>query len=403
MEDNLKILKLQKDFFVDKKKYFEDKIKNLSDKKLKLEIDGGIKTPNIGFKQSIINFFKSEFFGFIKRYLFFMILFTLCFYILFHVNSTTKNNMIITENKIFFYLVVIFIMIIINDLMEINQEYLFKFTFLILISLIISYYAMTYIYKLNINHNNDKNTRYSEYGIKGIIVTLSTIFISIITIIIFYFQFKKKHDFASFNLMNSFNKAINKNYIFVIFIFIYVYFYSRIYYHLSWNNSLTDIICPTVLGSVLLFFLFCFFIFMALKMKIINQLQILNSFIAFYSILFFIIISNLYIFTNSLNSVCTEATHETIEQSNNSERLILLIIFALIIILWLDDSRDWHQIGSIFFIIATIITLLTMFYYSTIYPTISIPAFWLFIEWMIIIFRRKENSKNSFHYSFMNV
>jgi phosphatidylglycerophosphate synthase len=140
-----------------------------------------------------------------------------------------------------------------------------------------------------------------------------------------------------------------------------------------------------------------------MKMKIINKIQIFNSFIAFFSILFFIIILDLYIFTQSLNSVCTEATQNSIEYSNNQNRLMIIIIIALVIILWLHDSRDWHQIGSILFILSTIVTFLTMFYYSQIYQGISLLSFWLFIEWVIVIFNKKENSKNSFHYSFMKV
>ena len=386
-------LELKKKSYLEKQEYFKELLKNVTDKKLKLEIDGGIKTDNVGFKQSIINFFKSDFFDFIKKYLFFIVLFTLCFYLLYYVDDSTKNNMIISETKLFFYLVIIFIIVIVNDLIEINQEYLFKFTFLILFSLIISYYTMTYIYQINNLSNSQKN----------IFILLSTLFIGLVTMIIFYFEFKKKHTFASFNLMKSFNKAINKNYYFMIFIFIYIFLYSRIYYHLSWNNSLTDILCPTVLGTVLLLFIFCLFIFIALKMKIINQINILNSFIVFFSILFFVGVSNLFVFLHSLNSVCEEATPDSVEQSNNIEKLTLLIIFSIIIILWLDDSRDWHQIGSIFFIVATIIILSSMFYYSTVYPSISLLSFWAFIEWIIIIFTKKENSKNSFHHSFMNV
>jgi phosphatidylglycerophosphate synthase len=137
-------------------------------------------------------------------------------------------------------------------------------------------------------------------------------------------------------------------------------------------------------------------------MKIINKIQILNSFIALLSIVFFIVILKLYIFLTSLNTVCT-VPNQVAENSNNTGKITILILFSLFIILWLDDTRTWHQLGSILFIIATVVTLVSMFYYSTIYPSLSILSFWLFIEWMIIMFRQKENSKNSFHYSFMNV
>ena len=81
----------------------------------------------------------------------------------------------------------------------------------------------------------------------------------------------------------------------------------------------------------------------------------------------------------------------------------LLIIASIFTILWLDDTRNWKQIGSIFFVVVSIITLYCMFYYSVAYPSTGMMSFWLFIEWLIIVFYRKENSKNSIHYSFMKV
>ena len=102
---------------------------------------------------------------------------------------------------------------------------------------------------------------------------------------------------------------------------------------------------------------------------------------------------------SSLGTICT--TNETVESIHEQEMVSLLMIASIFTILWLDDSRNWKQIGSIFFIIATIITLYCMFYYSVAYPSTGMLSFWLFIEWLIIIFYRKENSKNSIHYSFM--
>jgi hypothetical protein len=103
-----------------------------------------------------------------------------------------------------------------------------------------------------------------------------------------------------------------------------------------------------------------------------------------------------------LNSICIgEVTPETSEQSSNSDKLMIIIFIALLIVLWLDDTRYWHQSGSLLFILATIVTLLSMFYYSTIYPSTSLLSFWLFVEWCILIFSNKQNSKNSLHYSFM--
>jgi hypothetical protein len=393
MEDKFNILKLKEALYNEKQKNYEERLKKAISVKSRLEIDFGRKDKQIGFKQSIINFFKSEYFEFMMKYLFFMIVFTLCFYVLFHINNNTDNKVILYETKIFYYAVVFLILIIINDLIEVPQENLFYFVLLIFLSLVSCYYAIELLNKYN----------HSSFNKKGLLVIGSSAIIGIITIIIFSVGFKLRNKFSAYNLMHSFNKAISKNLAFIIFILIYVYFYHIVYRISNWKNKLSDILSPTILGSVLLFFVFCFFVFIAIKMKIINKIQILNSFIAFLSIVFFIGILNLYIFTNSLNSVCVQPVSNKVDNSNNTERLNILIFISLFIILWLRDTRTWHQIGSILFILASCIALLTMFYYSTIYPSIALLSFWLFIEWMIIIFNNKENSKNSFHHSFMNV
>ena len=386
MEDNLKILKMK----LSDTKIKQDLFKKKLEETLKKKINLGITNKSIGFIQSTINFFKSEFFKFMYKYLFFLVIFTLCFYVIYSINNSTNNKVIIYENKVFHYLVIFLIIIFINDIFQTPQENIFRFIILIILSLIASYNSIKLINKVN-----------TTPFLKSLIVIASCIIITLITLTIFYLVFKRNNQFSSYNLMNEFNKTIGKNYVFMIFIYIYILFYSAVYNLLNKNTNLTDILCPTITGTVLLLFVFSFFIFIAIKIKLINKIQILNSFIAFISIFIFIVLLNLYIFLNCLNNVCIEHTDEI--HNSTTERLTLLIFFALFIILWLDDTRTWHQLGSIFFIIASVIMILTMFYYSTIYPNISVLSFWLFIEWMIIIFRQKDNSKNSFHYSFMNV
>jgi hypothetical protein len=391
--DNSKILKYKIEAAKESKKFFEDDLKKTTDKIAKYKIDFGIKNSSVGFIQSIKNFFKSEMFNFIHNYLFLLIVFTLCFYILLNVSKKTTNYLVIYETNIFFYLIIFLIMIFINDLLGVSQENLFKFIGLIILSLVACYYGMKFIN----DHTSDKSNI-----IKLLFIIFCCIAVIIIAMIIFYFEFKRKSQYSSYNLMNTFNKIIKKNYIFMIFILIYVFFYSKIFNFLNWNSSLSDIICPTVIGCLLLCCILFYLIFIALKMKIINNIQILNSFIALLSIVFFIVILKLYIFLTSLNTVCTEV-NPVVENSNSTGKITVLILISLFIILWLDDTRTWHQLGSILFICASAVTLVSMFYYSTIYPSISILSLWLFIEWMIIMFRQKENSKNSFHYSFMKV
>jgi hypothetical protein len=153
-------------------------------------------------------------------------------------------------------------------------------------------------------------------------------------------------------------------------------------------------------------------VYLGLKLKVIKQISILNTFITLFAIVFFLGTVFCYIFMSSLTNICVVSQNEinqdansqdTLQQIEIKERLIWGIIVSLIIVLWLRDSRSWRQIGSIVFIITTIFVLAAMFYYSTVYPSLSVLSLWLFFEWILLIFKEKENSKNSVHFSFMNV
>ena len=339
-------------------------------------------------------FFKSELYTFMKYYLYFIVLFTIIFYIILHINNNTKNKLAIIETKIFFYMVIVVIFIIINDILESPIESINKFILIILITLLLIYIS-TYL----IEHYYVKDGFYN----KLIVVIPSSILIFIVMSIYIYFSFHRKNKNNAIDLYNSFNYGIIKNLKFTIFLVIYLYIYYGIYYILNVNSASSNILKPFILGIFLVFFIFSLIIYIGLKLKIINRLQVLNTFISLYYIAFFLFFVCLYIFMSSLKSICDN--NEDKEQNNNSlheeEYVSLLILGSIFIILWLDDSRNWKQIGSLLFVIITIFTLYCMFYYSNAYPSTGILSFWLFIEWLIIIFFRKENSKNSIHYVFM--
>ena len=141
-------------------------------------------------------------------------------------------------------------------------------------------------------------------------------------------------------------------------------------------------------------------IFIAIKIKLIKKNDILNTFIVLISISIFLGLVYGYIFMSSLSTICTKSAN--VEEINQEENMVIIMIIATLIILWYDDVRNWHQFGSILFVFATIIAFYSTFYYSISHPNVSLFSTWLFIEWLIIIFYRKENSKNSLHFSFMD-
>jgi hypothetical protein len=336
-------------------------------------------------------FFKSDFYFFIKYYFYFLILFSICFYILMYLNNS-KNPTSRSESKVFFYLLLIFLFIIISEILSTPQESLDKFIMIIIFSLI-----LVYIISKIINHYRPSNFGKNFWSIFGI----SLFIFSVVSGIIYYiFEFKSKDKNKASNLYSTFNYAIIKNLNFLIFFTIYLFFFKSTYSFFDSNTNLATILQPAILGILLMFFIFCVIIYIALKSKLINKNQVLNTFLALFSISIFLGLMLLQTFMSSLSTIC--ATKEEDKSSDNTENICLLIIISIIIVLWYDDERNWHQIGSILFVIITIFALYVMFSYSTTHPSCGLLSFWLFIEWCILVSYRKLNSKNSLHFSFMN-
>jgi hypothetical protein len=289
----------------------------------------------------------------------------------------------------FYYLLIIFLFIIISDILETPLESLNKFLLIIIFSLLLVY-AVGYILE-----HFFKN---KFFIMKLIYIYLVALVIGIITIIVIYLTYRNADN--KNDLYNSFNYALYKNILFLMYFTFYLFIYYIFYYFFDWNNSLTDILCPAILGGLLIFFVFSIIIFIAIKIKLIKRNDVLNTFIVLISISIFLGLVYGYIFMSSLSTICT--TNANVEQINQEENMAILMIISTLIILWYDDVRNWHQFGSILFVFATIIAFYSTFYYSISHPNVSFFSTWLFIEWLIIIFYRKENSKNSIHFSFMD-
>jgi hypothetical protein len=340
----------------------------------------------------IKDFVKGNFFRFMKYYLYFVILFTIIFYILEKIIYTTNNNNVLIETKIFLYLVLVFIFVIVNDILKVPVESINKILYIMLFTLLIIYMNNYLLEKYY--HLTDRS--YDKFMIT---ILCSFILYGIIMLFIYFCLYRNKKSVA-LDIFNSFNFGITKNLRFILFTLFYALWYFIINRHYSKEDThLHDILKPTVLGSVLLFFLFILIIYIGYKGNIINKYQILNSFLSLFSIFIFLLLLCGYIFINNLKTICKE--NDSVKSIHEKEIVYVIIIASIITILWLSDSRNWKQKGSIIFIIVTLITFYMLFFYSVKYPSTGLLSFWLFIEWLIIIFKRKENIKNSLHFSFM--
>lgn len=344
------------------------------------------------FMESVRLFFRTDFYFFMKYYLYFIILFSLCFYILIFLENHAKNGLVITENKVFFYISILCLILVFNDILETPMESLKKFVAVIIFSLIVVYIVNTLIEKF-----------YKSKKLKDNFYTVlwTTFIVYSITVLCVYYMFHRENKNVAIDLYNAFNYSINKNIGLIVFLTIYLYVYVSAFKKLNRNTNLTDILQPAVLGGLLMFFLFSIITYIAYKLKIINRVNILNSFISLFAIFLFLGFMNMKLFMDSLNQVCVENMDPN--SVKEQEYVILLIFLSLFIIWWLEDDRKWSRWGSMAFVFASVVTFYSMFVFSAIYPSIGMLSTWLMVEWIIIYFYRKQNSKNSVHFSFMEI
>jgi hypothetical protein len=358
------------------------------------QVGGSFSDTIKKWKEDYNKFITSDLANFLRDYLWFIIYFFIIFYIILSINSTTKIKTVYLELKIFFYLTLGFLLLIINDILVTPYEKTKQFLIILTVSMIILYgstYLIIYYYKGK-----------ARFWV-GLSVAIGiAIFIMLVFYFLYYFGGNEKRKSDALNLFSSFRLAYLKNKSYLKFIVVILVIFKIIYTLFNWRINLTDILLPSVLGIILIFFLFSLIIFLGLKLKIIDSNQKLNSFISIGSICVFLLCIYIYFLLSSIKQVCLDPSYKP-DNDNSKEIIILFIFVSLITVLWLDDTRNWHRNGSIMFIFATIVTFYVFVFYSMKHPDLGLVSFWLLVEWFILYSTRKNNSKTSIDFSFMDV
>ena len=213
---------------------------------------------------------------------------------------------------------------------------------------------------------------------------------------------------TSDNVYKKLNDRINFSYesnnSFFLTYIIFLLFFTGTVYMYSYKSNMNKILQPTYCGAIFILMLFGFIIYMCKKLGLINKKQYLDTFLVLtcmFTLCFFLMC---YVFLNSLNNICEEhKSEETKKQMNEAEMVSWVLFASVIAVLWLDDIKIWHQSNYLSYVIASIIALAGLFYYSTKYPSTSVLSLWLFIEWLILGFKRTIQAKNSLQFMLMKV
>jgi len=337
---------------------------------------------------------SSEYKEFFWNYLYYFIFLSICFYILFKLMKKSNNGTVNLELKVMLYIIVIYVLMIIFDIIAEPEKCVDQFFYLLIFTVIMTIlitYLIVYFYP--------------ECGYLAkmlLIITFIIILVLVVCGLIYYLFEVSCKDNTNHVIYNLFNKSYKNSSSFLIFMIILLWIFNAIYDSLSGDSNLSDLVTPCVLGIVMIFFLFSFIIYLCEKLGVIRKAEYLNTFIVLSSLAFFLLIVLLYFFIDSIYTICKNNKDDRPkDESGNTEVISLLTIVVIFMILWYDDARNWHQSGYILFILITLYMAFIVFNYSAKHPEIGLLSMWLFIEWFILITYRSADSKNSFNYAFM--
>ena len=341
------------------------------------------------FLQNIKDFWKTEYRKFMTKFIYFLVLLSICFYLFDKVKAGTKSSQTLVLMKVMFAFLLLFLMIFISDMLfpehDYGNSFLGMFIFIVLIIYAGNYYIVKYM-----------KGSFNENFLRSIIFT---IFVSLFFILIIYLVYQRKNSYKAQQIYLNFNQAYIKNNSFMYFIVFSVVIFYYIFTSLDFNSKLSNMMTGVVLGSYIMFVSLIFIIYYLIKLKIIKRSQILNTFLALFAIVYFFAYLWLYNLMNSMETICK--TKEKEEKSDSKSIYTFLIFASILVLLSLDDTENWHQLGYLFFVLISVYSIYVLMVLTPKYPSLSIIGLWLFVEWCITFNYRGNDSGNSFHYMLM--
>lgn len=343
--------------------------------------------------ESIISFSKSEFFNLLKKFLYFMIFVSICFFLIHHMYKYNRVYTISSMTRIMFlfliYILYSVCMDIIYPLKEKSTQFMYYILLLVLLAYGINYIIIYYL---------PFNDIYEFYK-KCLISALVTFILFIIGSILFYYIFDLKEKNKALDVYSNFINAWENN---KIFIYTYLFFLFGYFYAFQFTRlkiKAIDLTVANVMSGIILVMFYIFIICILRKLKVIKRTQILSSMLVLMSIT--VIFAYLYAYSlmDSLTNICKK---KIVEKDNQTKDIISMMIFvSIIILLFLQDTENWKQFGYFIFILVSIFILLCLISFSSKYPGIGLLSFWGFIEWILVLMYRKDSSFNSFHFMLM--
>lgn len=201
-----------------------------------------------------------------------------------------------------------------------------------------------------------------------------------------------------------FNYAFETNYTF--FKLMYVMFPIILICFASWNynTKLSQLINQNIMGFFNSFLYVMIFFIIAVKVRLLNKKQILNTIISYQLVLYVFSIVGTYVGLQSIKDAC-----QGLADTNNSKKdadlvqlIRNLILISIIIMLILNDVRKWSFFNYLSYLLITAFVIFVFFGLTTKYPSISLFSLWSVTEWFILTTYNTHDTGNSFSFVMMN-
>ena len=342
--------------------------------------------PNVN-ETTEFQYFMKEFLGFIIRT-----------GIIFYINTYISNKARVINsyyyNRGIFYFFILYLAIFMMDIMTYESKFINRMLYILLFCVLLSYCINYLIHKY----------MYKGFWLSLLISFSFSILIFLIGLLcIYYSVYSQGEDisdavFLQFNYA-SFNNSSTSTFMLYFFIICGLAFWST-----NYNNKIGDFLNPNVMGLMFLIIVMFIGFSFAIKIKVIDSKQILNTIITYFCLLYVIFVLQSYFLIDSIQNTCygTGETTEKKKQGAFAEMLINLLLISIVLTLILNDIRKWSVKTYLSYILITIFVFACMFYYSTTYPSIGLLSFWNFIEWCILTSYNNHDTFNSFSFVMMN-
>lgn len=335
----------------------------------------------------------SEFKYFLYKFLKLLIVVTIVFYINRYISVKSKNIKSYTYNRTILYGFYAYIGLIIFDILTYESDFVNRLVIYFLFCILSLYFINWAIFKY----------MYKGFWLSFLISFAFTALFGIIFTIAFYYGIVSNGEkisdpvFLQFNYSYKINESLNT---------FMTYFFpicGIIFWATNYNNKIGTYLNQNLMGllsSIMIIYIFTWY---AIKIKLLNPKQILNTIITYFVILYILSVFQSYFLLDSIQNTCYGGgLTESKTKSDIVELLINLLVISVIILLILNDVRKWSFFNYSSYIAITIFVFVCLFSLSAKYPSIGLFSLWNFIEWCILTSYNSHDTGNSFSFVMMN-